>query len=261
MSRLTAAIIARDAEATLADCLRSVAFADERLVLVDAATRDRTREIALAHGARVEVRAFDNFAAQRDAALHHARGDWVLFVDADERLTLALQHEILARIAEPHGNRGFWIPRHNYLLGRLVRHGGWYPDYQLRLLERAASHFDPRRLVHELAIVDGPTGYLREPMIHFNYGSLGEFAARQERYCRLEAERWLATFGRPRARALLGQPVREFWRRYVELQGFREGALGLLLSGLLAYYAGKAIYLARRAPSISRPLDVTARLS
>lgn len=244
---LTAAVIARDEEDTLPDCLQSLTFADELLVLVDAATRDRTREVAASHGARVEERPFDNFAAQRSAALNLATGDWVLFVDADERVTPELAREVLARVAEPGATQAFWIPRHNYLMGRLVRHAGWYPDYQLRLLERAAARFDPLRVVHEIALVDGEVGYLCEPLVHLNYGSLGEFIHKQERYCSLEAQRWLGTFGRPRPRALLGQPAREFWRRYVELRGFREGGLGLVLSALLAYYAGKAIYLARRA--------------
>ena len=243
---LTAAVIARDEETMLGDCLRSLAFADERLVLLDSATRDRTRDVAVSHGARVQERVFDNFAAQRDAALRLATGDWVLFVDADERVTPALRDEVLARVAEPGGRRAFWVPRHNYLMGRVVRHAGWFPDYQLRLLERQAAHFDPLRVVHELAVVDGSVGYLTEPLVHLNYRSLGEFVRKQERYCALEAQRWLATFGRPRSRAVIGQPVREFWRRYVELQGFREGALGLILSLLLAYYAGKAVLLARR---------------
>jgi glycosyltransferase involved in cell wall biosynthesis len=245
--RLTAAIIARDEQAELADCLRSVAFADDILVLVDAATRDATREVARAQGVRVEERVFDNFARQRDAALALATSEWVLFVDADERVDDALRQEVLARIAEPRDCRAFWIPRRNYLMGREVRHAGWYPDYQLRLLERAAAHFDPIRLVHELAIVDGKVGYLEAPLLHFNYRGLTEFVHKQERYCELDAQRWLMTFGRPRVRAILGQPVREFWRRYVRLRGYREGPLGLVLCVVLAWYAGKAVWLARRA--------------
>src|SRR5205807_6680977 len=227
--------------------------ADERLVLVDSATVDATREIARLLGARVEERAFDNFAAQRNAALQLAKGDWVLFVDADERIPPALRDEVLRTIADPADRRGFWIARHNHLMGRVVRHAGWFPDYQLRLLERCSAHFDPTRPVHELAIVDGAIGYLREPLAHFNYASLREFFAKQERYCPLDADRWLATYGRPRARALLGQPVREFWRRYITLEGYRDGALGLLLSALLAYYAGKTIYLSRRWRAADRP--------
>src|SRR5207248_5838586 len=131
---LTAAVIARDEERMLPDCLKSIGFADERLVLIDAATIDATREIARMHGARVEERAFDNFAAQRDAALKLSKGDWVLFVDADERIPDALRDEVLSTIGKPGGRRGFWIARDNYLMGRVVRHAGWFPDYQLRLL-------------------------------------------------------------------------------------------------------------------------------
>jgi glycosyltransferase involved in cell wall biosynthesis len=256
---LTAAVIARDEELMLGDCVQSLGFADERLVLVDAATRDRTREIARGLGARVEERVFDNFAAQRDAALALASGDWVLFVDADERVTPDLRTEVLSTIDQPGGRRGFWIPRHNYLLGRVIRHAGWFPDYQLRLLERGAAHFDPLRVVHEEAIVDGPVGHLRQPLVHLNYRSLGEFIAKQERYCPFEAQAWLSRFGRPRRRALIGQPLREFWRRYVLLQGVREGTLGLVLSVLLAYYAGKAVWLARR--STPQQLRVARRSS
>jgi len=253
--RLTAAIIARDEEQHIEGCLRSVAFADEMLVLVDAATRDGTRELARAAGARIAERVFDNFARQRDAALQLAQGEWVLFVDADERVTPDLRDEVLARIAEPTGCRGFWIARSNYLMGRVVRNAGWSPDYQLRLLERGAAHFDPQRVVHEVPIVDGPVGHLAAPLVHYNYRSLAEFVRKQERYCRLDAQRWRGTCGRPRKRALVGQPVREFWRRFVTLRGYREGPLGLVLSVLLAWYSGKAVWLARkredgRPPSI-----------
>jgi hypothetical protein len=195
----------------------------------------------------VAERVFDNFAAQRDAALAIAEGDWVLFVDADERVSPLLRDEVLRRIANPAGNRAFWIPRLNQLMGRVVRNGGWFPDYQLRLLERAAAHFDPARVVHEVAIVDGQVGHLDQPLVHYNYRTLGEFVRKQERYCQLDAQRWVMAFGRPRARAVLGQPLREFWRRFVTLRAYREGLLGLLLSVLLAWYAGKAVWLARRA--------------
>lgn len=244
---LTAAVIARDEESMLPGCLTSLEFADERLVLVDAATVDATREVARLHGARVEERTFDNFAGQRDAALRLSTCAWVLFVDADERVTPELRDELLDAIRRPRGKRAFWIPRHNYIAGRLVKHAGWYPDYQLRLLERDSAHFDPLRPVHEVALVDGAVGYLQQPFVHFNYVNLAEFVRRQDRYCALEAERWLASYGRPRARALAGQPLREFWRRFISLQGYREGGLGLVLSGVLAFYAGKAIYLARRS--------------
>lgn len=248
--RLAAAVIARDEEAMIGACLDSVAWADERLVLVDAATRDATREVSRRHGARVEERRFDDFAGQRQAALGLADGDWVLFVDADERVTAALRDEVLATVRDPGDRVGFWIPRHNYMVGRLVRGGGWFPDEQLRLLKRGAVRFDPARVVHERALLDGPAGHLRQPFEHLSHASLAEFVRKQEQYCQLDARRWLATFGRPRRRALLGQPARELWRRYVRLQGYREGLLGVQLSIVLAWYAGKSVWLARR---LSRP--------
>jgi hypothetical protein len=106
-------------------------------------------------------------------------------------------------------------------------------------------------VVHEVAIVDGPVGHLRSPLVHLNYRTLAEFVRKQERYAHLEAQRWLASYGRPRARSVVGQPLREFWRRYIALRGFREGWLGLVLSLLLAYYAAKAVWLARRVPTAS----------
>jgi (heptosyl)LPS beta-1,4-glucosyltransferase len=246
---ITAAIIARDEEAMIGDCLRSIEWADELLVLVDAATRDRTREIAASRGARVAEQPFENFAVQRDQALKLASGEWVLFVDADERVPLALRDEVLAAVASPGDHVGFWIPRDNYLCGRLVRAAGWYPDFQLRLLKRGAARFDPRRVVHEQALLNGPDGHLRNTLVHLNYRTLGEFVRKQERYACLEAQRWLATHGRPRLRALLGQPAREFCRRYFLLRGYREGMLGLLLSMILAWNAGKAVWLARHRRS------------
>ncbi len=254
---LTAVVIARDEEATIGDCLASVDWAEERLVLLDAATRDRTREVAMERGARVAERVFDNFAAQRDAAMALSTGEWVLFVDADERVSAALRDEIERTLREPGGRVGFWIPRDNYLMGRLVRGAGWYPDHQLRLLKRGRARFDPQRLVHEVALLDGPAGYLQGAFVHFNFRTLREFVRKQERYNRLDALRWLRTYGRPRRRALVGQPLREFWRRYVELDGYREGWLGLVLSAILSYYAAKTVWRARHleaedvAPSLS----------
>jgi hypothetical protein len=100
--------------------------------------------------------------------------------------------------------------------------------------------------VHEVPLVDGQAGYLSSPFVHYNYRSLWEFIAKQERYVHLDARRWRAEHGEPRPRALIGQPLREFWRRYVTLAGYREGPLGLVLCALLAYYAGKAVFLAHK---------------
>src|SRR5919198_465788 len=109
--------------------------------------------------------------------------------------------------------------------------------------------------------LDGPAGYLREPLVHLNYRTLHEFVRKQERYSHLDAQRWLAAYGRPRLRALAGQPAREFWRRYVALRGYREGVVGLVLSLLLAWYAGKTVWLAWRTTARRGTRRATRTLS
>lgn len=222
-------------------CLESaLPFADE-LVVFDSYSVDATCEIAREAGARVMQRAFDDYPSQRNAALEAAGGDWVFFLDADERATAGVGKEIRAVTgrADPDHTAPvlFWIPRKNYIFGKWIRHTGWSPDYQPRLLRRGNARFDPKRPVHELVIADGGEAFLREPLLHFNYDSLGQFLAKQAVYTRFEAQMLLAEGTRPKRRGLLGQPLREFGRRFVTLEGYKDGGHGLLLSALMAYYA------------------------
>lgn len=231
---VTAAVLARDEADFLEGCLASVGWADELLVLVDAATRDATVEIARHYTERVEVRPFANFPRQRNLALDLASSHWVLFVDADERVPPALAVEIRQALAKGSDAAGFWIPRRNLICGRWVHTAGWWPDRQLRLLRRGAARYDEAEHVHEVARLDGAAGALAEPLLHLNYETLGEFRAKQGRYAGLEARALYERGARGRRRSLLGQPVREFWRRFVELGGYRQGGLGLALSLLMA---------------------------
>lgn len=241
---ITAAIIARDEAARIGDCLDCLQWAEERLVVLDAATRDETERTAVEHGARVVPRAFETFATQRDFALDTATGEWVLFVDADERISAALRDEVLQAVGDPGERVGFWIPRQNVVFGCSLQGGGWYPDPQLRLLKRGKARYDPLRGVHEIPLLDGAAGRLVEPIVHLSYETVDEFIRKQERYARLEAQRWLATYGRPRFRAVIGQPVREFYRRFVQLKGYRDGYVGFVLAVLTAWFVGKAVWMA-----------------
>ncbi|HEU0168416.1 MAG TPA: glycosyltransferase family 2 protein [Chloroflexota bacterium] len=232
---ITAAVIAKDEERHIAACLHTMSWADERLVL-DSGSADRTRELALEAGARVELRAFDDFPHQRNAALALAQHDWVLFVDADERVTPELAAECQRTVVDRAEHAGYFIPRFNRIFGKVIRHAGWYPDYQMRLLDRRRARYDVRVPVHEVVQLDhGQAGYLREHFIHYNYDSVAQFLAKQRRYSALEARR-LSTEGNVRYRSLLSMPVREFARRYWTLEGYRDGAHGLLLSALMAYF-------------------------
>lgn len=241
MTALSVVILTRNEEKHLPACLASVRWADEVLV-IDSFSTDRTVQIAQAAGARVEELSFVNYAAMRDTGLSLARGDWVLFVDADERASDELRKEILSVIQHSQiavrksPIVGYWIPRQNYIFGAWVRHAGWYPDRQLRLMQRTRAHYDPARPVHELVVLEGEAGELCGHLIHINYETVGEFVRKQKHYARYDAQKLSADGIRAKAHNFVLQPMREFRRRYIALQGYRDGWRGLLLSLLMAWY-------------------------
>ena len=245
MTRLSTVTLALNEEANIVDCLESVAWADERIVVLDSRSHDRTAELARRVGACVVERPFVNFCEQHQAALALASHDWNFSIDADERATPALAEEV-RRVIERPSPVGWWVPRHNIIWGRQIRHAGWYPDYQLRLMRRSQARYDPEREVHELVILDGEEGYLREPLIHYNYRTVGEFLHKTARYTSLEAGILQKAGVQPRWRSLVGQPAREFWRRYVTLRGYCDGGHGLLLSLLMGYYRGLTYWRLRQ---------------
>lgn len=234
MTEISVVVLAKNEEANIVACLHTVQWADHILVL-DSLSQDATVKLARERGAEVRQRVFDNYAGQRNAALDMASSEWVLFVDADERVTAELAHEVRLAVKEE-GFDGWWLPRKNYIFGRWIRHAGWYPDYQLRLLRRERARYDERRAVHELAILGGEAGYLRSPLIHYNYDNIAQFRDKQSRYTDYEV-RMLHQGGiRAKPWNLLLQPLRQFRWRYFTLSGYREGWPGFLLSALMAYY-------------------------
>ncbi|MBM4429961.1 MAG: glycosyltransferase family 2 protein [Chloroflexi bacterium] len=242
---LAAVILARDEEDNIQDCLQSVSWADKLAVLLDTRTTDHTAELAAQGGAEVRERCFTDFADQRNAALELFEADWILFVDADERGTTELGAEIRRAVLQP-GPVGWWVPRRNYIWGKWIRHAGWYPDFQLRLLKRGRARYDPTRQVHEVVVLDGPEGFLQNPLVHYNYATVGRFLRKQGYYASYEASILMQQGVRPRLHNFLLQPWREFVRRYWTLQGYRDGGHGLLLSLLMAYYTGVAYWRARQ---------------
>lgn len=236
---LSIAIIARDEEHHLAGCLRSIAgLSDDVVVIVDAQTRDATAAIATEHGCRVLIEPWRGFSAQRNLALRRCRGDWVLFIDADERLTPELFIELATwkQTTPPPDLAGYRIPRYNLFFGRRLRGGGWYPDFQLRLLRRNAAHYDEQVAVHEVATLNGTVGTMRGHLLHLNIERLDELWKKQARYALAEAMTLYRHGRRMRLRNLIGAPTREFWRRYVQLGGWRDDWLGLFLCATLAWH-------------------------
>lgn len=243
---ISAVVLTLNEEKHLPDCLASLAWADE-LVVYDSFSADRTSGIARSYGARIIQRTFQNYASQRNAALQAVAADWIFFVDADERATPAVGAEI-REVTGRSDIAGWWIPRHNYIFGRLTLHAGWYPDYQLRLLRRGRARFDPERPVHELALLDGPEGHLQQPLVHLNYDTVDEFIAKQHSYAAYDASVLRRHGRRPAGRQILTAPLRKFYWRLVTLQGYRDGWHGLRLSGLMAYFEWVKLRDARKEP-------------
>ena len=251
---VAAVVIARNEEDNIAECLRSVAWADRLCVMLDSRTDDRTAALARQAGAEVVERPFVNFAAQRNTALETFEAEWIFFVDADERATPELEKEV-RQVIQNEAVVGWWVPRRNYIWGRWIRHAGWYPDHQLRLLKRGQARYDPTKEVHEVVELSGAEGYLTNPLTHFNYATVRDFCQRQDYYAQYEATVLLSRAARPGAHRLLMQPLREFWRRYATLKGYRDGLHGLALSLLMSHYTFVAYWRARTMRQVHRTTE------
>jgi len=247
MPNLIAAILARDEERYIAGCLESLLPLTRDIIVIDSGSRDTTPRIARDLGARVVERPWPGFPAQRNAALDlAAEADWLLFLDADERLTPKLRGEITDAIERATADTaGFLIPRRNVIAGRVMRGGGWWPDYQARLLRPSRCRFDESVAVHEVPTCDGQLYALNTPLVHLNFPNWRAFVARQfayERAASLPPET-------PRRRAYLGAPAREFWRRFVAGQGYRDGFAGVFAASVMAVTRLYGVWRARSSRS------------
>ncbi|MBI2908038.1 MAG: glycosyltransferase family 2 protein [Chloroflexi bacterium] len=234
MPTISAIVIAKNERRHIAACLESLSWADE-LIVVDSFSSDQTPVISRRFTEKVFQRPFDTFPKHRNASLELASGDWVFFLDADERVTPELAEETRSATAVADKD-AYWVPRRNIILGKWIQHTGWYPDYQLRLFRRDKGRYDEKRQVHETLILEGEAGRLRNTIVHYNYRSLGELLGKQSRYADYEAKVMLAAGLEPKSRNLVLQPAREFLRRYVTWRGYLDGFHGLLLSLVMAWY-------------------------
>ncbi|MFQ3630657.1 glycosyltransferase family 2 protein [Roseiflexus sp.] len=234
---LSVAIIAGNEEHHVGDALASVAdLAGDIVAVIDSRSRDTTAAICRDYGARVYIEPWRGFPAQRNRALDLCAGTWVLFLDADERVTPELAQEVRTTLSNGTDMAGFWIPRHNLFFGRRLQGGGWYPDYQLRLMRRGCARYDESRLVHEFATLDGPAGMMHGHLVHLNIERFDELWRKQRAYAFQEAQTLLLANAPVRWRTLVSAPVREFYRRFITLHGYRDGALGLFLCATMAYF-------------------------
>jgi glycosyltransferase involved in cell wall biosynthesis len=236
---LSACVITRNEAGRIAPCLASLSFCDEILV-VDSHSTDATREIAGGLGARVIERDWPGYRSQKQYATDAAAHDWVLSVDADERVTPALRAEIEAlRAGGFAGARGWTIPRLTEYFGRYLHHGNAWPDRHVRLYDRRAARWAGYE-VHEKVVVAGTVGTLREPLEHHAYRSLDDHLMRLDRYATLMAQQMYAAGRRATLLQVLLNPAWRLLRGLVIKRGVLDGWRGWL------FHIAEAGYVRRK---------------
>ena len=238
MFPVSVVIVTKDEEKNIEDALKSVAGADE-IIIVDAFSTDRTLEICRAYTDKIFQHEWKGFAAQKQLAVDYATGPWVFLLDADERVTPELKKEIAEKVSPSfqalHDSYGFYMPRKNFFLGRWIRHSGWWPDYTLRLFRKDKAALENRE-VHEKVVTDGPTAYLQNPLEHYTYRTIADFLRKTENYSTLAAREIRKTSGGPGIFSVAAKPAVTFIKMFFFRLGFLDGAYGLLLALLYSYY-------------------------
>lgn len=207
-------------------CLESVSWADE-IIVVDSGSSDETVAICKEFGVKTLInRDWQGFGFQKNLALKQATGDWILSLDADERVSLPLQKLIKTLLSAPTAD-GYLFPRQAYFLGKAMRHGGWWPDYVLRLFRRGAGEFSPV-LVHEKVLLHGKIEKLQEPIIHYSYISLEQLLEKINKYSSAGASQAQTQHKHGSLSIALARGCWTFFRTYFLRGGFLDGSVGLI---------------------------------
>jgi glycosyltransferase involved in cell wall biosynthesis len=239
---VTATVITLNEAAHIEAALQSLAFADE-IVVVDSGSTDETVALARRYTDKVIVREWPGYVAQKNFAAAQASHDWIVSLDADERVSPPLADEIRGRLADAAvdptggGAAGYRIPRVTYHLGRWMRSTDWYPDYQLRLYDRRRARW-AGRLVHESVQADGPVERLSGEILHYAYRDLAHHLQTLDRYTTLAARQMFEDGRRVGWWDLALHPPAAFLRNYLLRGGFRDGVPGLVISAMNARYVG-----------------------
>lgn len=227
--RLSAIVITRNERANIADCLASLAFADE-VVVLDNASTDGTADIARSMGAKVSVtQDWPGFGPQKNRVLDLANGGWVLSIDADERVTPELRDEILNVIAGAPQQDVFFIPRLSSYCGQFMMHSGWNPDWVARLFRRGAVRFSDD-LVHERLLVQGSAARLKAHLLHLSFTDFESVLDKVNRYSTAGAQGMCKSGRGASLWGAIGHGLWAFFRTYVLRRGFLDGQLGLALA-------------------------------
>ena len=230
MPTLSVILITHNEEANLADCLASLEGIAQQIVVVDTNSSDRTLDIAKSYGAVIaQPQDWPGFGPQKNRALDLATGEWVLSLDADERLTPALKSEIVTAIHHSAHVDCFAIPRLSWYCGRFIRHSGWNPDYVDRLFKRGSARFSDD-LVHERLITSGQVAKLENPMLHYSFMNYSQVLQKIDRYSTASAEQAFAKGKTSTPLKAVLHGAWSFFRTYFLRAGFLDGPQGFTLA-------------------------------
>jgi len=224
---LSAILITKNEAANIRDCLRSVSWADE-VIVVDSCSTDGTAEIAREMGAQVYVHDWPGFGPQKNRALAYASKEWVFSIDADERITPELRAEIELAMLEENSD-GYFCPRLSQFCGSFIRHSGWYPDYVLRLFKRGSGRFSDN-LVHESVLLQGRSGKLKSPLLHYSYLTMGDVERKVEHYSNAAAQQMFQAGKRAGWMRAIMSAGWAFVRTYVIRLGGLDGNAGFQIA-------------------------------
>jgi glycosyltransferase involved in cell wall biosynthesis len=226
-------IVTKDEEENIKDAIESVKDFSE-IIVIDSFSSDRTVAICRSYTEKVFQEQWQGYARQKQAGINRASLPWVLILDADERVTPDLKSEISHAISD-NRHDGFYLPRKNFFLGRWIRHGGWWPDYTLRLFRKERGFIEDRE-VHEKVVVKNRTGYLKHPMEHYTSRTLSDFLKKMEEYSTLSSRELGKKGHMPGLLSLALRPLFTFVKMFFIRRGFLDGSYGLILSLLYSYY-------------------------
>jgi glycosyltransferase involved in cell wall biosynthesis len=233
--KLSVTVITKNEAAHIAAALESVSWADE-IIVVDAQSTDDTPALARRFTPRVDVREWPGYVAQKNYAASIASHDWILSLDADERVTPELGAQIRAALAhDPPSHAAFEMPRVTWHLGRWIRTTDWYPDYKLRLYDRRSARWTGQ-YVHEDVSVNGTVGRLRAELQHYPYRDIADHLETIDRYTTYAARQMHESGRRSGLVQIAGHPPLAFLRNYIARGGIRDGVPGFIISSLNAYY-------------------------
>jgi glycosyltransferase involved in cell wall biosynthesis len=250
MQPISATLITYNEERNIAEALQSLSWAEE-IIVVDSGSRDATLEICRQFTEKIFHREWTGYVDQKNFAVEQARHDWIVSLDADERIGPELRDEIRDLAGKGFGRQGYRIPRVAFFMGRWIRHGDWYPDYQLRLFDRRHGKWEGGQ-VHESVKTDGMPGFLNGEIYHFTYRNFSDYLRRLEIYSSLAAYDYQQKGASATPLKLVGNPIAAFIKSYLLKRGFLDGTPGFavaVMGAVSVFFKYAKLYeLQRRRP-------------